>query len=777
MKNSTKSIIAEAMNTPKTLRTTLFSGISVQIPMPNSLSWKVNSWTSSHLDQKDEIPNELKYRAHITLVYGSGDVGFDKIKKIASKIEPFTLKFSGLSSFNSEEHDVLFQSVELNDSLQKAYDLFFKDVEQKYPTYHPHLTLSYLYPGKAKSYTDMAGPLDHETVEVNTLFFTDLDGNVMELPLKRKQANLNESKTGPVALELYHTTSAEAASKILTDGFSLKTYGKIWKKWPHMHQGRPKGIYFVQEDGYKYEFSPRNPYDGVSNGVRIYAKVTLDNPKYVKNTTDLAQEYGDKWNSALTSALKGDGYDGVITDSEIIVFDIHKIKIDYKKTLAEAKRLGVVLKGHSSPVMPFNPDKNKEILENGVPFCLVPKGDHGLVAGMTVTCGGDLFLNSRCVSPTHLVKSEFVIPVLSGGNRTRASVFMESHFDELDHVASSISQKSKLSGWIYKNQVLLVHSVNEVTPSLVHQYLPSVTHIWPILPSWKKLKENYRNIDLSHKQVKGPRESYLPVCIDTSHLPRHSGNLYNAFELPRIGILENKELFFVENDGGCSQVVLVHESDVPKIKHLMRQKADRLDEKVSQLAVKQNSKIPSFDSIWSQLKETSAAQDQIELYEIHSDRWESKFEKEFGKSIHDVDDSVLKSWILENEVRTEAEHNYNEVVRQYLQLNGKKCWRMITLSPEEDPRKLEKTGRFWSTEKDAAYPHNGGFHKGEKKKVLFEGLVDLKNVDWEMTLLARLDFNLGELEKEITLIPGSKVFILGIQDNHKWHNVNKWLVV
>lgn len=115
--------------------------------------------------------------------------------------------------------------------------------------------------------------------------------------------------------------------------------------------GDPHGIYFVMDrDDAESDHIPSHPFATGMRGVRIYGTAFLNNPlemgqfvwdKEARNTvsykTVLANKYG-KTKAPLTRALIKEGYDGIVTDSEICVFSPSQVTINVDKTIAEIAR-------------------------------------------------------------------------------------------------------------------------------------------------------------------------------------------------------------------------------------------------------------------------------------------------------------------------------------------------------------------------------------------------------------------------------------------------------
>jgi hypothetical protein len=182
-------------------------------------------------------------------------------------------------------------------------------------------------------------------------------------------------------------------------------------------------------------------------------------------------------------------------------------------------------------------------------------------------------------------------------------------------------------------------------------------------------------------------------------------------------------------------------------------------------------KIPKFDDLWSDLRHNSSdhVQGMVDIWD------EEDYLDETGL---DADDDVKKyhAWLsekVESEFKTGRREAYDDIVYEYRALDGESCWREMTVGPEYDPRTAMKLGVYWSIDEDAADAHWGD---GGRRKVLYQAKIDLSHVDWSGTMLARLDPDLGDIEKEIRFIPGSRVFVERVKvtlPDRKPH----WLVI
>lgn len=99
----------------------------------------------------------MEKETHITLLYGLHDqVTPNEIQTIINEFKfPSSLLIKNISIFDNPEYDVLKLDIEkifLSKVHKKLSEL---PNSEKYPEYHPHLTIAYLKKGKAQKYIGM----------------------------------------------------------------------------------------------------------------------------------------------------------------------------------------------------------------------------------------------------------------------------------------------------------------------------------------------------------------------------------------------------------------------------------------------------------------------------------------------------------------------------------------------------------------------------------------------------------------------------------------------
>jgi len=90
---------------------------------------------------------------HVTIKYGlTKSYSEEQMKRMLSKVKPFKIQVVGLSTFENDKFDVVKFDVK-SPALDKLNAQFSKlPNEDKYPEYHPHITLAYCLPGLGKKF-------------------------------------------------------------------------------------------------------------------------------------------------------------------------------------------------------------------------------------------------------------------------------------------------------------------------------------------------------------------------------------------------------------------------------------------------------------------------------------------------------------------------------------------------------------------------------------------------------------------------------------------------
>lgn len=109
---------------------------------------------------------------HVTIKYGlTKSYSDDKIEEMIKSVKPFKVKVKGMSLFENEKFDVIKLDVE-SDVLDKLNKKLCKlPNEDKYPEYHPHLTLAYIKKGKGKDIVKKKVPFS--TLPIKMIVYSD----------------------------------------------------------------------------------------------------------------------------------------------------------------------------------------------------------------------------------------------------------------------------------------------------------------------------------------------------------------------------------------------------------------------------------------------------------------------------------------------------------------------------------------------------------------------------------------------------------------------------
>lgn len=137
------------------------------------------------IDEKDVYNPDGKHgvtvNPHITVLYGLHKVTpMQLMMHLDDNWRPVDVVFEGLSTFDSEEYDVLKFGVRCealhgyNDSIQKAFECTIT-----HPEYHPHLTLSYIKKGTKDKYLSLGTSLS--PMRLSMMQYSSADGRKIML--------------------------------------------------------------------------------------------------------------------------------------------------------------------------------------------------------------------------------------------------------------------------------------------------------------------------------------------------------------------------------------------------------------------------------------------------------------------------------------------------------------------------------------------------------------------------------------------------------------------
>lgn len=200
--------------------------------------------------------------------------------------------------------------------------------------------------------------------------------------------------------------------------------------------------------------------------------------------------------------------------------------------------------------------------------------------------------------------------------------------------------------------------------------------------------------------------------------------------------------------------------------------------------------IPSFEEVWEVLKYEDEMSYTVEQYvNYYTDNYihdiirqdaslsveeEEQAVEDFLESNYSQDENYL-NYIEETVIKPELEQKYHDIVYTYQNhLNGEKCYRAMTFPASINPLKHPRLGIYWAVEEGAEEAHWGKNHKGGSVPVTYVAEIDLDMVNWHETIYARIDWSLGELEKEIRFFKNSPIFVYGCYINNKYYEINDW---
>lgn len=139
------------------------------------LSSQFVEWTFDHVDPDEVVPDNGKTgyedEPHVTVLYGfHPGVTHDEVFAYIKDFGPITLTLGKISKFKQEDQDVLkvdVESKDLHEFNALLQEKFAGRFDNKYPDYHPHMTLAYVKKGIGED-------IDPETFEGFEMTITNL---------------------------------------------------------------------------------------------------------------------------------------------------------------------------------------------------------------------------------------------------------------------------------------------------------------------------------------------------------------------------------------------------------------------------------------------------------------------------------------------------------------------------------------------------------------------------------------------------------------------------
>ena len=126
---------------------------------------------------------------HCTLLYGLHDdeIDIEDIQEVLDNHTYSTLKAHNLSVFERPNYDVLKYDIkgkslkETNDELKEF------PYTSEFPSYHPHMTIAYLKPGRGREYVnELSKKYDEMLVTPQYAIYSDPKGGKYKLPIQVK---------------------------------------------------------------------------------------------------------------------------------------------------------------------------------------------------------------------------------------------------------------------------------------------------------------------------------------------------------------------------------------------------------------------------------------------------------------------------------------------------------------------------------------------------------------------------------------------------------------
>lgn len=108
-------------------------------------------WSRQTIATQDLAEDGYEQEPHVTVLYGfHPDVQPTEIEAVVKEFGEVTIELGAITRFESEEHDVLKIDIEGGSIFElnaKLVEAFAGRVTNKFPEYHPHMTLAYVKKG------------------------------------------------------------------------------------------------------------------------------------------------------------------------------------------------------------------------------------------------------------------------------------------------------------------------------------------------------------------------------------------------------------------------------------------------------------------------------------------------------------------------------------------------------------------------------------------------------------------------------------------------------
>ena len=138
------------------------------------------------IDSEDLTGDGLETEPHVTLLYGLHSDEIDDQEVISRCTKGITsMLLHNVSAFQNKEYDVLKFDVRSNFLHDINKDLSELPHTTDFPDYHPHCTIAYLKPGKAKKYEEMFLDRSYEVFPTK-IVYSKPDGTKIQSGFKLK---------------------------------------------------------------------------------------------------------------------------------------------------------------------------------------------------------------------------------------------------------------------------------------------------------------------------------------------------------------------------------------------------------------------------------------------------------------------------------------------------------------------------------------------------------------------------------------------------------------
>jgi len=121
-------------------------------------SEEIAQFGQQKIDVKDLGEDGYEKEPHVTVLYGfHDDVTPTEIEAITKDFGPVTIELGAITRFESEEYDVIKIDIEggtIYELNAKLVEAFAGRVTNKFPEYHPHMTLAYVKKGACEELND-----------------------------------------------------------------------------------------------------------------------------------------------------------------------------------------------------------------------------------------------------------------------------------------------------------------------------------------------------------------------------------------------------------------------------------------------------------------------------------------------------------------------------------------------------------------------------------------------------------------------------------------------